>query len=60
MSRLGGMSLEEYLRESIVNPSASSTPGWEASEGLMEATIAPLNLTSQDVDALVAFLITQK
>ena len=60
MGRLGGMSLEEYLRQSIVDPSAALTPEWEGSEGLMEATITPLNLTSQDVDALVAFLLTQK
>ena len=60
MGRLGGMSLEESLRQSIVDPSAVSTPGWEGSEGLMEATITPLNLTSRDVDALVAFLLTQK
>ena len=58
--REAGLSVEEYLRRSITEPSAFTSPDWEESEGLMEATVAPLNLTSSDIDALVAFLLTQK
>ena len=58
--REAGLSVEEYLRRSITEPSAFTTPDWEESEGLMEATVEPLNLSSDDIDALVAFLLTQK
>ena len=58
--REAGLSVEEYLRRSITEPSAFTTPDWEESEGLMEATVEPLNLTSDEVDALVAFLLTQE
>ena len=58
--REAGLSVEEYLRRSITDPSAFTTPGWDESAELMEATVAPLNLTDSEVDALVAFLLTQK
>ena len=58
--REAGLSVEEYLRRSITEPSAFTTPGWEESAELMESTLAAVDLTDADVDALVAFLLTQK
>ena len=58
--REAGLSVEEYLRRSITEPSAFTTPDWEESAELMEATVAPLNLTDAEVNALVAFLLTQQ
>jgi mono/diheme cytochrome c family protein len=58
--REAGLSVEEYLRRSITEPSAFTTPGWEESAELMESTLAAVELTDADVDALVAFLLTQK
>lgn len=58
--REAGLSVEEYLRRSITEPSAFTTPGWEESAELMESTLVAVDLTDADVDALVAFLLTQK
>ena len=58
--REAGLSVEEYLRRSITEPSAFTTPGWEESAELMESTLAAVELSDADVDALVAFLLTQK
>lgn len=58
--REAGLTVEEYLRRSITEPSAFTTPGWEDSAQLMESTLAAVTLTDADVDALVAFLLTQK
>ena len=58
--REAGLSVEEYLRRSITEPSAFTTPGWEESAELMESTLVAVELTDADVDALVAFLLTQK
>ena len=58
--REAGLSVEQYLRRSITEPSAFTTPGWEESAELMESTLVAVELTDTDVDALVAFLLTQK
>ena len=58
--REAGLSVEEYLRRSITEPSAFTTPGWEESAELMASTLEAVSLTDADVDALVAFLLTQK
>jgi mono/diheme cytochrome c family protein len=50
--RKAGMSVEEYLRESIVDPDAFTVPGYP--RGLMPK----LPLDQQQVDDLVAFLRT--
>jgi mono/diheme cytochrome c family protein len=58
--REAGLSLEQYLRRSITEPSAFTSPGWEESAELMESTLAAVELSSSDIDALVAFLLTQE
>ena len=58
--REAGLTVEQYLRRSITEPSAFTTPGWEESAELMESTLVAVDLTDADVDALVAFLLTQK
>ena len=58
--REAGLSVEEYLRRSITEPSAFTTPGWEESAELMESTLVAVELSDADVDALVAFLLTQE
>ena len=64
--RIPGYTAEQYIRESIVEPCAYNvTP---ADEGitqdfvceLMVATMAGIQLSDADVDALVAFLLEQK
>ena len=52
------MSAEDYLRESIVNPELRVAEGVErATPGLMTTAIVG-GLTDEQVDALVAFLLT--
>ena len=58
--REAGLSVEQYLRRSITEPSAFTSPGWEESAELMESTLAAVELSSSDIDALVAFLLTQE
>ena len=59
-SRKPGMSAEEYLIESIKNPEAFVAEGVErAMPGLMTAAVTA-NLTDEEVDGLVAFLLEQK
>lgn len=52
--RKPGMSAEEYLRESIVNPNAYVVEGYSPA--------MPINLitSQQDMDDLVAFLLAQR
>jgi len=58
--RKSGMSAPEYLRESLVNPEAYVPPGVErAIPGLMTPSITE-GLTTEQIDALVAFLLTLK
>ena len=54
-SRVPGMSAEEYIRQSIVEPDAYVVAGFPA--GQMLQTFGDL-LTSEDIDNLVAFLLT--
>lgn len=53
--RVPGQSAEEYLRESIIQPSAYQVEGYSAT---MNATYGD-TLSEQDIDDLVAFLLTQ-
>jgi cytochrome c oxidase subunit II len=46
----GGGSLEEYVRESIVNPSAYRRPGYAAQ-------MPPFDLPKEQLDALVTFIV---
>ena len=58
--RIAGVSDEDYLIESIRNPEAFVAEGVErAIPGLMTAAITA-NLTDQQVDALVQFLLAQQ
>jgi cytochrome c2 len=52
---VSGMSAEEYLRESIVNPNAVVTEGF--AEGVMYQNYGT-DLTDQQISDLVAFLLT--
>jgi cytochrome c oxidase subunit 4 len=59
-TRQPGVSAEEYLRQSIVEPESFIAEGVErAIEGLMLPALTA-GLTDEDVDALVAFLMEQK
>jgi hypothetical protein len=53
--RVPGMSAEEYLRQSIVDPSAYVVEGFG---NLMQKDFESL-LSEEDIDSLVAFLLTQ-
>ena len=54
-TRQPGVSAEEYLVQSIVEPDGYIVEGYPAA--LMNATVAGLALTDAEVDALVAFLL---
>jgi mono/diheme cytochrome c family protein len=54
--RVPGLSAEEYLRESIVDPDAYIVEGYSAN--LMPKGFKFL-LSEEDIDGLVAFLLTQ-
>jgi mono/diheme cytochrome c family protein len=56
-TRIEGMTAEDYIRESIVNPDAYAIKGFQA--GLMRQDFSR-SLTSDEVNDLVAFLMTQK
>ena len=57
-TRIPGLSAEEYLKQSITDPTAHIAEGVErATAGLMTNAITE-NLTGEQVDALVAFLLT--
>ena len=58
--RKPGLSAEEYIRESIMDPEVFISPDVErATAGLMVTSITE-GLTNDQVDALVAFLLAQK
>ena len=48
--------LEEFVRESIARPSAYTEPGFE--KGLMAQATSVQELTAEDVESLVRFLVT--
>lgn len=54
-SRVAGVSAEEYLRESIVEPDAYVVDGYPSGQmlGIYEET-----LTDEEIDALVSFMLT--
>jgi cytochrome c5 len=52
--RVAGMSAEEYLAESILDPSAAVSPQLAPGTGL---AMPRLNVTDEEVDALVAYLL---
>lgn len=54
---VAGQSAEAYLRESIVDPNAHVTEGYTA--GVMYPNYAQ-DLTEEQIDDLVAFLLTQR
>ena len=56
-TRVEGMSAEEYLRESIVNPNAYIVVGF--AKGTMRQDFGS-SLSSEQVDQLIAFLMTLK
>lgn len=56
-SRVSGLSAEEYLRQSIVTPDAVVTEGYAA--GVMYQNFGQ-DLTTEEIDDLVAFLLTRK
>ena len=56
-TRVPGMSAEEYIRESIVNPDAYVVPGYPA--GQMPPNYREF-LSEEDIQDLVAFLLTLK
>ncbi len=55
-TRIPGMSAEEYIRQSILHPDAYIVPGFD---NKMPTYISE-NLSKQDLDDLVAFLMTLK
>ena len=55
-TRIAGMSAEDYIRESIVDPDAHTVEGFQ--EGLMLATMAGIPLSDEDVENLVDYLLT--
>ena len=62
-SRVPDQSAEEYLRISITDPdayTAGTADGLDQDyqEGLMQATMAGINLTPEEVDTLVEYLLT--
>ena len=64
-NRISGYSAEEYIRESIVEPDAYTAGtadglSQDYQEGLMTATMAGIQLTDEDVDALVEYLLGLK
>ena len=54
---VSGMSAEQFLRQSIVDPNAQVTSGFD--KGIMPATFGT-QLTTQQIDDLVAYLLTLK
>ena len=65
-TRQPGLSAEEYFRESIREPDAFINEGCvtgagaPCAPGVMAALVTAANLTDAEVDALVAFLMTQQ
>ena len=53
--RVPGLSAEEYVRESIVDPAAYVVEGYSGS--IMQSYM--FLLSEEDIDSLVAFLLTQ-
>ena len=56
-TRVAGMSAEEYIHESIINPNAYVVEGFQ--EGDMYQTFSE-ELSEQQIADLVAYLLTQK
>ncbi|MDH3540062.1 MAG: c-type cytochrome [Acidimicrobiia bacterium] len=54
-SRVSGLSAEDYLRQSIINPSAFIVDGFD--DGKMPSDLSEV-LTGPEIDAVVAYLLT--
>jgi cytochrome c551/c552 len=54
-SRVGGLSAEAYLRQSITDPSAFVVDGFD--DGKMPSDLGDV-LTSAEIDSVVAYLLT--
>ena len=62
-NRISGYSAEEYIRESILEPDAYTAGAADGlsqdyQEGLMQATMAGITLSDEDVDNLVEYLLS--
>ena len=62
-NRIAGYSAEEYIKESILEPDAYTAGtadglSQDYQEGLMQATMAGISLSEEDVDNLVEYLLT--
>ena len=62
-NRIDGYSAEQYIRESITDPDAYTAGTADGLDqdgpaGLMQATMAGINLSEEDVDNLVEYLLT--
>ncbi|MEW5961665.1 MAG: cytochrome c [Chloroflexota bacterium] len=56
-TRVAGLSAEEYIHESILNPNAYVVEGWQEDD--MYQTFSQ-ELSEQEIADLVAYLLTQK
>jgi mono/diheme cytochrome c family protein len=56
-TRIAGMSAEEYIRQSILDPSAFVVPGFN--DNIMPKTFGQ-QLSQTDIDNLIAYILTQQ
>jgi mono/diheme cytochrome c family protein len=56
-TRIAGMSAEEYIRQSILDPSAFVVPGFQ--DNVMPKTFGQ-QLSQTDIDNLIAYILTQQ
>ena len=56
-TRIEGMSAEEYIRQSILDPSAFVAPGFQ--DNIMPKTFGQ-QLSETDIDNLIAYILTQQ
>jgi hypothetical protein len=56
-TRIEGMSAEEYIHQSIVDPSAFVVPGFQ--DNIMPKTFGQ-QLSQTDIDNLIAYILTQQ
>ncbi|MBI4674941.1 MAG: c-type cytochrome [Chloroflexi bacterium] len=58
-TRIPGMTAEEYIRQSILDPGAFAPPGFEDKAQLMPSSLGE-KLTAEELDLIVEFLLRQK
>jgi hypothetical protein len=56
-TRIAGTSAEDYIRQSILDPSAFVVPGFQ--DNIMPTTFGQ-QLSQTDIDNLIAYLLTQQ